>query len=400
MKICFLNAWGNGSTGRIVEQLAKECVRRNDEYLFLYGRGKSNLENAVCMNTKANLYFDALCSRLFDNQGLNSKTQTKRIIKKIEDFSPDIIHIHNLHGYWINYKILFDYIKENDIRVVWTLHDSWPLTGHCACYSYLECKNFNNGCGKCPGYKEYPKALFDYSQNRLSDKIIAFRNVNRMVFAVPSEWMKKNVEGSELSSYPIIVIHNQINSNVFCYQKDSNIREKLGISANKKIVLYVAMNTRDPWKGFDIFKDAIQMLSDEYYVVIVGECDISNSDRVFNLGRISDQKKLAQIYSASDVLANPSLDDNYPTVNLEALACGLPVAAFETGGIPEQIDSTCGCLSAEKSASALVSSIRKVIALDRNDIRECCFRKYESISGKHSFIEEYFNLFDKSTLEH
>ena len=120
---------------------------------------------------------------------------------------------------------------------MWTLHDSWPLTGHCACYSYLECKNFNNGCGKCPGYKEYPKALFDYSQNRLSDKIIAFRNVNRMVFAVPSEWMKKNVEGSKLSSYPIIVIHNQINSNVFCYQKDSNIREKLGISANKKIVL-------------------------------------------------------------------------------------------------------------------------------------------------------------------
>ena len=396
MKICFINAWGSGSTGRLVEQLAKKCESEGDKYISFFGRGKSYLDDAICYNTKVSLYCDALFSRIFDNQGLNSTRQTKRMIKKIEAFKPDIIHIHNLHGYWINYRLLFDYIKKKKIKVVWTLHDSWPMTGHCACYSYLNCKHFNYGCGNCPGRKEYPSAWVDRSQKNVMLKSNVFSSVDYMTIVTPSEWMKKNVEGSILSKYPIKVICNQIDKSVFCYQKDSTFIERWGIPKNKKIVLYIAMSTSDPWKGFTIFRDVIELLPGNYHVVIVGECNLVNSD---NLGRINDPSVLAKIYSTSDVLANPSLDDNYPTVNLEALACGVPVAAFEIGGIPEQINDSCGKITQEKTAKALLSSIIILTNCNRDSMRMNCLQRYTEISCSVNNVQEYYAIFCDMLME-
>ena len=394
MKICFLNAWGNGSTGRLVEQLAKKCKANGDDYISFYGRGNSYLQDAICYTTKASFYCDALFSRLFDNQGLNSKNQTKKILKRIDEFKPDIIHIHNLHGYWINYELLFEHIKGKGIKVVWTLHDSWPMTGHCACYSYLNCDKFNNGCGACPGRKAYPRALADKSQKNVKHKAEVFSSIDRMIFVTPSEWMKQNVEGSMLSRYPVKVIHNQIDNQVFRYQKDESIKERLGIPKDKKIVLYVAANTTDPWKGFSILKETVEMLPDDYHVVVVGQCNIRSAGKITNLGRINDPNELAKIYSMSDVLANPSLDDNYPTVNLEALACGVPVAAFETGGIPEQIDEMCGILSKEKTKDDLVKSIIYLSGLDRDTIRRKCLEKYKNLSSSINILQEYYFLYE------
>lgn len=399
MRICYLNAWGNGSTGRSVEQLAKKCKSSGDEYISFYGRGNSYLDDAICYTTKASLYCDVVFSRLFDNQGLNSKIQTGKILKKIDEFGPDIIHIHNLHGYWINYDRLFEYINRKKIKVVWTLHDSWPMTGHCACYSYLNCDRFNNGCGDCPGKREYPVALVDRSCKNVKRKIEVFSSVEQMTFVTPSEWMKRNVEGSALSKYPVKVIHNQIDNDVFRYQEDKTIKERLGIPKDKKIVLYVAANTADPWKGFSIFKETVEMLPDDYHVVIVGQCDLMNTGKLTNLGRINDASELAKVYSMADVLANPSLDDNYPTVNLEALACGLPIAAFETGGIPEQIDETCGILSKEKTKDDLVKSIIILSGQERDTLRIKCLDKYDNLSGSINNLQEYYLLYKSILLE-
>lgn len=400
MKICFLNAWGNGSTGRLVERLARMCESNGDQYLSFYGRGKSYLEDAICYNTKANLYCDVIRSRLLDNQGLNSVVPTKKILKRIDQFKPDVIHIHNLHGYWINYNMLFDYIREKGIRVIWTLHDSWPMTGHCACYSYLNCNNFNHGCGSCPGTRQYPAAIVDRSRRFCEIKSNIFSSVKQMIIVTPSEWMKRNVEGSKLSAYPVHVIHNQIDDSVFHYQTDCDaIRHELGIPNEKKIVLYVSMNTSDPWKGFNIFKETIGLLSTNFHTIIVGECDIQSSEVVSNMGRINDPKRLAKIYSVADVLANPSLDDNYPTVNLEALACGLPVAAFETGGIPEQIRWSCGSISKEKTATALVDSIVFLTGQNRYLIRKKCLKRYQELSNEKNFIEQYVQLYHLCLME-
>lgn len=392
-RVAFINTWGNGSTGQIVKQLQKECSKHNIETISIYGRFKtSSMENAFYINNKINLYIDAGLSRIFDNQGRNSYFNTLKIIKLLDSFQPDIIHIHNLHGYWINYEILFKYIKDNDIGVVWTLHDSWPFTGHCACWQYIGCKKFKTGCGYCPGQKLYPKALIDRSHINYLKKKNSFTKVNNLFLVTPSDWLNKTVQSTFLNCYPIATIHNGINRNIFSPVEYKFLFEKYPIKRNKKIILYVAMNTNDPWKGLDILLETMKHLNNKYQLVIVGESKDICKENIISIGRTENQNELAAFYSMADVLANPSLDDNYPTINLEALACGLPVATFHTGGISEQIDNNVGRITYEKTPQALKSSIEEICNIGKTKFSDSCFRKVEDLEGE-LFLTRYLDLY-------
>ena len=398
-RIVYINAWGNGSTGKIIDQLKVASSNADYESLLLYGRGVSATpESSININTQANLYLDALYSRVFDNHGRNSKGVTKKAIKILNEYKPDLIHLHNLHGYWINYILLFNYINANSIPVIWTLHDCWAITGHCAYYQYLGCKNQEYGCGKCPGINHYPKSFADNSKKNFNIKSEIFTSVKNMHIVTPSEWLANLVSKSYLNKYPCTVINNIIDSNTFKPTDYEYLYQKYGIPQSKKIVLYVAMSTSDPWKGFDILIKAAENLPEDYCVVIVGNCKLASTKKIINVGRTDNQTELAAFYSMADVLANPSLDDNYPTVNLEALACGLPIAAFFTGGIPEQVDEKVGILSKEKTANELCNSIIKICQKGKGYYSENCIKKITTLLSKQSFIEDYTKLYKSVNL--
>lgn len=403
MRVAFLNAWCNGSTGKIISEIAEEGLNYGIESLLLYGRGETpaiNRKNAINVNSVFNFYQDALFSRLLDNQGLNSFIATKKSLNILDTFKPDIIHLHNLHGYWMNYPMLFKYIKANNIPVVWTLHDCWPVTGHCAYYEYLNCNNRKLGCNNCPGMNYYPKSYVDRATIAFAKKKEYFNTVDRMFIVTPSEWLANIVHNSFLSKFPIGVIRNGVSDRIFRPTEFGYLYKKYKIRKDCKIVLYVAMNTNDPWKGFSFVKELYRLLSEKYQIIIVGNCDLQSKDRLINIGRTENQQELAAFYSMADILVNPSLDDNYPTVNLESLACGTPIVAFNTGGIPEQVDYNVGYICTEKTAESLRQGIERICSLEKTYFKNKCIEKYKKLNGQQ-FTTKYINLYQNllNTLE-
>lgn len=330
---------GIRSTGKICTDLATKLEKEGHEIKILYGRENvpSQYEKyAVKIGNKLDVISHALYARLFDGAGWGSKVATRKIVEWIENYDPNIIHLHNLHGYYINIEILFDYLKKSGKKVVWTLHDCWAFTGHCAHFDYEKCEQWKTGCRVCLNKTSYPicygicKAGRNYSKKKEM-----LTNVPDLRIVTPSYWLKQLVEQSFLQDYPVEVIHNGIDVEKFTCVEE-NLREKYNLQ-EKKIVLSVAAfwNKR---KGFDTL---IRLAKDtEYQVVIIGVTKRQRKHlpkNVIAILRTDSVDELVQWYSVADVVVNPTLEDNYPTVNLEAQACGTPVITYNTGGSSESV---------------------------------------------------------------
>ena len=277
-------------------------------------------------------------TRVFDNAGFGSREATIKFIDFIKEFAPDIIHLHNLHGYYINVEILFEFLKEYNKPVVWTLHDCWAFTGHCAHFDLYKCYKWQNECGECPQKKEYPASfLFDNSRNNYIRKKQAFQGVNKLVVVTPSQWLANLVKESFLQNYEIRVINNGIDLTLF-KPTYGDFRGRYNLE-NKIIVLGVA----SAWgvrKGLLDFIELRKLLDRRYEIVLVG---VSEEDKkrltegMLGITRTDSVKELAEIYTASDIFVNLTYEDNYPTVNLEAQACGTTVLTYRTGGSVESV---------------------------------------------------------------
>lgn len=337
-RILFINSVCNGSTGTICKNLYKAAVEAGHECCIAYGRGEAPKGfKTIKIGNKLDIYLHVLKARLFDASGFGSKSATKEFIKKIDEFKPDIIHLHNIHGYYVNIEILFKYLKEHpEIKKIWTLHDCWAFTGHCAYYTYAKCNKWQTCCnGYCPNKKEYPKTIFSKVESNFNRKRKIFCGVENMILITPSKWLKKEVEKSYLKLYQTEVIHNGVDINVFKYT-ESNIKERYDIK-NKKVILGVA-SVWDKRKGLDIFIELSKQLDNEYQIVLIGlnKKQIKNlPNNIIGITRTENVEELVKWYSAAEVFFNPTLEDNYPTVNLEAIACKTPVVTFNTGGSPE-----------------------------------------------------------------
>ena len=342
MKIFQINSvCGIKSTGRICTDLASIIEKAGVECHIGYGREnvpEKYKSISTQIGNKISVYSDVILSRVFDNAGFNSHKATKRLIEKIKSFEPDIIHLHNLHGYYVNIELLFNFLKEYKKPVVWTLHDCWAFTGHCAYFS--GCDKWRTHCEKCPQKKEYPRSLLcDKSYLNYDKKKSLFASVDEMVIVTPSVWLKELAESSFLNKYPIKVINNGIDKNIF-KPTESDFSKRYGIE-DKKIVLGVA-SVWDQRKGFDSFLKLAEMLDERYVIVLVGVSEKQKKTlpaNIIGISRTNSAKELAEIYTASDVFVNPTLQDNYPTTNLEAQACGTPVITFRTGGSVESVTS-------------------------------------------------------------
>lgn len=380
--------WGNGGPGGIAADLYDILSCHGIETYFVYGRGNipKNIRSYRIGN-KLDNYFHALSSRLLDNSGFCSTNATLKFIKFIDKFEPNIISFHNPLGYYLNLELFLNYIRNKGIPLFWTLHDCWTITGHCITGL---CDHLKTGCGQCPRLREYPKSiLIDNTKNNLARKIKCFSGINNLYIITPSIWLARIIGDTYWNKNRIKVIPNGIDLTVFKPMR-SILREKYSLN-NKFIVLAVA-GSWEPTKGAHYFYKLTRVLDESYAFVMIGsnnDKELKESNKIIHIGRTTDRNELVEWYTAADVLVNPTVGDNFPTVNLEALACGTPVVSFNTGGSGESIGD-CGAVVPQKDVEAMASAIRKIRI---NPLREETCRNRALHYDKKLRYEEYYSYF-------
>lgn len=393
MRIAQINMIPFGSTGRIMLQIAETArksgleahsfttelysVKRKDkklcdEHLSYYGSFYDNMIHNYL-------------GKLLGRNGFFSYLGTRQLVKMLDEYSPDVVHLHNLHAHCINLPMLFKYLKKSGVKVVWTLHDCWTFTGHCPHFDMFGCDKWKTGCYKCGQIRQYPKSYIDTSKSMYRKKKRMFTSVKNMTLVTPSEWLAGLVKESYLGNYPVKVIHNGVDTSVF-KPTESDFREKHNLK-DKKVVLGVAFG----WgvkKGLDVILKLAQNLPDDYRIVLVGttdELDKSLPDSIVSIHRTNNQKELAEIYSAADVFVNPTREEVFGLVNIESLACGTPVVTFKTGGSPESVNETCGCVVEKEDVDGLEREIIRICSQKPYSVDACVSR------GKEFLMQEKFD---------
>ena len=389
MRVLQINSFGNIGTGKIVTDIAHTLYNDGHDCVVAYGRNELlNNVKGIRIGNSMSVYKHVVMTRITDKAGFYSKRATKELIKKIEAYHPDIIHLHNLHGYYINVELLFRYLAEKNIPVVWTLHDCWAFTGHCVHFEFVGCRKWLTHCCNCPCSKSYPSSILcDCSKKNFQKKKELFTGVSNMTLVTPSLWLNSLVENSFLSKYKVVTIHNGIDLSLFCPSPLSTWREKYQIG-QRKIVLGVAA-TWAPWKGLEDFIKLSSALPDDYRIVVVGVSKKQQRelpDCMIGIERTHNAHELATIYSEAFCLVNPTYTDTFPTVNLEALACGTPVITYRTGGCPESINDSCGIVVEQGNIEELKDAILSInadqiacITQAQKFNREDCFRQYVNL---------------------
>ena len=399
MKVFQINTVLNGSTGKIARGIYEIAKQNGIEGRIAYSRGP-RIENPdfIRFGSKLGVYVHGMLARVFDTVGLHSSFATKKLIREIEKFNPDIIHLHNLHGYYLNYKMLLKYIAAKNIKTIYTLHDCWSFTGHCAHFDMAGCHKWKTLCCNCPNKSAYPKSfLFDRSRKNYNLKKKLFENIKDLTIVTPSNWLAGLVKESFLNKFDVKVIHNGIDLEVF-KPTESDFRKKYGLE-NKKILLGVAgvWNAR---KGLDDFIKLRKQLNDDYAIVLVGltpkQID-KLPDGIVGITRTESAEELARIYTTADVFVNPTYEDTFPTVNLEALACGTPVITYNTGGSAECIDESCGHVIPKGSMIDTISLFHNedFFLLRKKENCICCSKKFDE---DHKF-NQYVDLYSSSAGE-
>ncbi|MBQ7001950.1 MAG: glycosyltransferase [Oscillospiraceae bacterium] len=360
MKYLFINSVaGIGSTGRIAAQQCRELMAQGHECTLAFGRDKANCDDIPTFRIGGDwdVRFHGLRNRLLDDQGFGSKTATKRFLQWVRQYDPDVIWLHNVHGYYLHIGLLFTYLKTCGKQIRWTLHDCWTFTGHCAYFDFAGCDKWKTGCGQCPQKHTYPQSLLlDNSRRNYAEKKNLFTGIPDLTLITPSKWLAELLQESYLKEYPVVVVYNTINTDIF-RPTPSKFRENHGLQ-DSKMVLGVA-SIWEERKGLRDFVKLSSMLPPEYKIVLVG---VTGEQRkglpqsILALPRTNSAGELSEIYTAADVFVNPTYEDNYPTVNLEARACGTRIVCYDTGGCRETLGAG-DSLIAKGAVAALCAAI-------------------------------------------
>ena len=401
MRIAIINMVPYGSTGKIMLQIARvaresghEARTYSTEPYSMKRRPKPFVAPGHLQwgSFRENMFHYYLGST-FGRNGCYSKSGTKQLIRELERCSPDVLHLHNLHSFCIHFPTLFRYIKKNNIRTVWTLHDCWTFTGQCPHFDMFGCEKWKTGCHHCKQPMTYPKSRIDNTRRMYELKKKWFTGVQDMTLVAPSEWLADLTRESFLKEYPVKVIHNGIDLAVF-RPTQSDFRKKYGCE-DKHILLGVAFG----WgarKGLDVFIELSKRLDDHYQIVLVGtddETDRQLPENIISIHQTQNQEELAQIYSAADLFVNATQEDTYPTVNMEALACGTPVLTFRTGGSPEIPDESCGAVVEKNDVDGLEREIIRIYK-ERPYSCEACLTRAKQFDMNSRF-GEYIELYEE-----
>jgi len=398
MRVLQINSVVNtGSTGRIAEDIGRVLIEAGHEsFIAAANINRGSYSALIKTGNKFDWILHVLLSRFFDMHGFGSKQATKKLVQEIELINPDIIHLHNIHGYYLNIGVLFQYLKKRNTPVVWTFHDCWPFTGHCSYFDYVQCDKWQTGCKSCPNLKGYPTAWFcDRSKSNFKIKKELFSKVDKLRIITPSDWLHKIVGKSFLSDYLCQVIHNGIDLALFCPGQTDVPDDILHRIAGKKVILGVA-STWDRRKGLSDFIRLSQLLDNSFQIILVGLSVKQLKEMpscIVALERTERISQLASLYSCADVFVNPTYVDNFPTTNIEALACGTPVVTYNTGGSPEAIDTDTGFVVSKGDMNALRLAILKTIENGKSYYATSCRSRAEQLFNKSSRYADYLSLY-------
>lgn len=379
------------STGKIVEDISKVAVSNGWETYIAFGRdSKPSISEEIRIGGMLDVYFHYLLMKLFDREGLASKIATRRLIGQIDKIKPDIVHLHNLHDHYLNYPELFVYLSKINVPVVWTQHDCWAFTGGCTYFDLHKCDKWKSECDTCPACRAFFNDLSNYHFNL---KKTLLNRINHIAYVPVSDWLCKLLKSSHQSNREIVTIHNGVDIDLFHPYYKRKLHDNSRFS-----VLGVAA-VWDRRKGLNDFLELRRRLSFDYEIVLVGlskEQIASLPAGIKGISRTANIDELVKLYSKADVFVNPTYSDNFPTTNIEALACGTPVITYNTGGSPEAIDENTGVVVPQGNIGALVDAI---INMRRNPLSsEDCRNRAVNVFNKTKCFEKYIRLYERLML--
>lgn len=378
-----------GSTGKIAESIGKAAIINGWESYIAYGRRcNPSMSHLIKVGTTMDSYIHYVYNRLFDKEGLSSEAATKTLVEQIDKIKPNIVQLHNIHDHFLNYNILFEYLNQTDIKIVWTFHDCWAFTGHCYHFVNIGCEKWKYECHHC----EMRNRFVDRSKKNFALKKSLFTSNPNLTIVPCSEWMADLVKESFFKDVPIQVIHNGVDLNTF--KINSNTKTK-----TKKFRIIAVSNVWLPYKGInDIFK-LRELLTDDYEIMMIGltEKQIKNLPiGIQGIQRTQNIQELVRYYNESDVLINPTYADTFPTVNIEALACGIPVITYRTGGSPEAIDEKTGIVVEQGDINAMAEAIMQ---MKKNPFSpKDCRKKAETCYDANKCFGNYMKLYENLLL--
>lgn len=384
----------SGSTGRIAEDIGKLFMQQGHESYIAFGRGhQPSASKTIRIGSTLDFHLHALKTRLFDLHGFGSTSATRDFIEKVKEINPDVFHLHNIHGYYLNVEALFRFLKEADKPVVWTFHDCWPFTGHCSHFDFINCNKWETQCYNCPNTKGYPASwCIDNSKKNYQRKKELFSGLKNLTIVTPSKWLENHVTKSYLKEYSVITIYNGVDLNIFKPSKDNWILGNYKL-VDQNYILGVA-NVWSQRKGLDDFFQLRQVLPSDLKIVLVGlnEHQIRGlTDGIIGIQHTENISQLAALYSKAKVFVNPTYVDNFPTTNIEALACGTPVVTYNTGGSKEAICGHTGLIVSKGNILGLAEAINRVLN-NYMSYKECRTRA-ETLYDNNNTISAYLNLY-------
>lgn len=401
MKVVQVNTVCNTSTGRIMECIQRKAILQGYETYSFVGRRKP-FQDIPCekIGNPISFWIHVALTTALDRQGFGSRFHTHRIIKRIKEENPDIIHLHNLHGYYLNFPLLFRYLKEEyKGKVFWTFHDCWPLTGHCVHFAYAGCERWKNQCYKCPMKSKYPISWFvDGSKKNYQIKKELFRSIQNLTIIVPSVWMETWVKESFLKDRTVCVVPNGIDLSAFRYRCDETVYYNYHILNEKKVLLGVA-SVWDERKGLqDFIKLAAIIDKEKYQIVLIGLSNLQIRHLpagITGIRRTENKQELASLYSRADIFINSSREESFSLVTVEAMACGTPVIVLNTSAVKELVTPECGVVIENTEAKSYVEAIKLVenYHFQREEVRKCAEKYNQNIMA-----ERIVSLYEKRTL--
>lgn len=388
-----------GSTGRIVEQIGQYALSQYWESFVAYGRS-SNLSksNSIKVGNEFDQAMHGLRTRIFDQHGLGSKKTTGELIEKIDSIKPDIIHLHNLHGYYLNYPFLFNYLAMQNAQVVWTLHDCWAFTGHCTCFSDINCEKWKTHCEHCPKKKNYPSSfLLDNSYQNFEIKKDVFNKLSNLTIVTVSQWLGSLVKESILQSHPIETIHNGVDlDELHPLGWSAELDKKHGFS-NRKVLLAVATS----WgknKGWDDYIALSKLIPSDYVIVMVGVTQKQMQDlphQMIGIERTESIKELASLYSHATIVLNLSYQESFGMSTAESFACGTPVIVYNATASPELVTQDTGIVVELKNLQQVIAAIEIMSAKGKDYYSKSCRKLAIDKYNRDDRYNDYFQLYTR-----
>ncbi len=387
-----------GSTGRIAEEIGITAMNAGWESYIAYGRyPRESKSKLIKIGNEFDQKMHGLQTRLFDRHGLASRKATKKLIDEIRNIQPNIIHLHNLHGYYLNIELLFKFLKTSNTPVIWTLHDCWPITGHCVHFTFAQCDKWKSQCYACPEKKTYPSSIFlDRSTKNYQLKKELFTSIENLTLIPVSKWLKGVLKESFLKRYPAQVIYNGIDTRIFNAKESGKFRKQYQLE-NKFIILGVT-NVWNNRKGLQDIHNLSKNLDENFQIVLIGLTDEQIEklpDNIIGIARTESVEMLSEIYATSDVFINTTYEDTFPTTNLEALACGTPVITYNTGGSPEAIDTATGIVVEPGNLQALKTAIHQIQSKGKATYSQVCIQRAHQLYKKEDRYKEYVEVFNE-----